>query len=99
VAGLGPTPNGLQGLDHPKAYVAWSKHAHFDDRNTGWNDAISQSTDNAFRGQDWWKFVERQDYIQSDDSTAAGQALVAADWGSATSEPVLVEEQICTAPN
>jgi len=57
-AGKGPTPNGLRGLDHPKAYVSWSKHAHFDDRNTGWNDPISQSTDNAFRSQDWWRFVD-----------------------------------------
>ncbi|KFY40815.1 hypothetical protein V494_03313 [Pseudogymnoascus sp. VKM F-4513 (FW-928)] len=83
-AGKGPEPNGLQGLDHPKAYVSWSKHAHFHDRNTGWNDAISQSTDNAFRGQDWWKFVEKRDLIQSDIETAAGKALDAADWGSAT---------------
>lgn len=90
-------PNSLRGLDHPKAYVSWSKHAHFHDRNTGWNDAISQSTDNAFRGQDWWKFVEKRDFIQSDLGTAAGKALDAANWGSATSDPVIVEDQICTA--
>ncbi|OBT60811.1 hypothetical protein VE03_09809 [Pseudogymnoascus sp. 23342-1-I1] len=96
-AGKGPDPNGLKGLDHPKAYVSWSKHAHFDTRNTGWNDAISQSTDNAFRGQDWWKFVEKRDFIQSDMETVAGKALDAANWGSATSDPVIVEEQVCAA--
>jgi hypothetical protein len=58
-AGAGPTPNGLKGLDHPKAYVAWSKHPMFDDRNTGWNDPVSQSTDNAYRSQDWWRFVSK----------------------------------------
>lgn len=26
--------NGRQNLDHPKVYVAWSKHANYDDRNT-----------------------------------------------------------------
>jgi hypothetical protein len=56
-SGAGPIPNGIRGLDHPKAYVSWSKHSHFDDRNTRWTDPISQSTDKAFRSQDWWRFV------------------------------------------
>jgi hypothetical protein len=48
--------NGRQNLDHPKVYVAWSKHANYHDRNTGFNDVLSQLTDNAFRSQDWWYF-------------------------------------------
>ena len=34
-AGKSTDPNGLQDLDHPKVYVGWSKHSHFDTRNTG----------------------------------------------------------------
>ncbi|RYP70586.1 hypothetical protein DL771_005405 [Monosporascus sp. 5C6A] len=41
--------NGRKNLDHPKVYVAWSKHANYNDRNTGWNDVLSQLTNNAFR--------------------------------------------------
>lgn len=26
--------NGRTNLDHPKVYIAWSKHANYDDRNT-----------------------------------------------------------------
>ena len=64
-AGDAINPNGVQGNDHPKVYVSWSKHANFDTRNTGWNDPISQSTDNAFRSEDWWHFVDAQYYVRS----------------------------------
>lgn len=64
-AGDAKTPNGVQNNDHPKVYVAWSKHAHFDTRNTGWNDPISQSTDNAFRSDDWWYYVDKSYYVSS----------------------------------
>ncbi|KAL4892088.1 UPF0047-domain-containing protein [Aspergillus ambiguus] len=67
--------------DHPKVYVAWSKHAQFDTTNTLWVGPIAQSTDNAFRSDDWWHYVDRKNYIQSDNSTQAGQALGRADWG------------------
>lgn len=56
-------PNGVQNGDHPKAYIGWSKHPFFDDRNTGWNDPASQSLDNAFRSDDWWYFVDSQYYV------------------------------------
>jgi hypothetical protein len=62
-AGNAKEPNGVQNNDHPKVYVSWSKHAHFDTRNTGWNDPASQSLDNAFRSDDWWYFVEPQYYV------------------------------------
>lgn len=62
-AGNAKTPNGVKNNDHPKVYVSWSKHAHFDTRNTGWNDPASQSLDNAFRSDDWWYFVEPQYYV------------------------------------
>ena len=73
--------NGRTNLDHPKVYVAWSKHANYEDRNTvrkpklsfslftakpsvrkGWNDVLSQLTDNAFRSQDWWSFTKRGEW-------------------------------------
>jgi hypothetical protein len=62
-AGNAKEPSGVQNNDHPKVYVSWSKHAHFDTRNTGWNDPASQSLDNAFRSDDWWYFVEPQYYV------------------------------------
>lgn len=64
-AGDAINPNGVQNNDHPKVYVSWSKHANFDTRNTGWNDPISQSTDNAFRSEDWWHFVDAQYYVRT----------------------------------
>ena len=64
-AGYAKEPNGVQNSDHPKVYVSWSKHAHFDTRNTGWIDPASQSLDNAFRSDDWWYFVEPQYYVSS----------------------------------
>ncbi|RLL97596.1 hypothetical protein CFD26_105512 [Aspergillus turcosus] len=97
-AGDAKTPNGVQNNDHPKVYVAWSKHAHFDTRNTGWNDPVSQSTDNAFRSDDWWYYVDKTYYILSDDTTAAGKALGSANWGDATSNPPSVQASVCSAP-
>ncbi|KAJ9232764.1 hypothetical protein DTO169E5_7324 [Paecilomyces variotii] len=90
-------PNGVQNNDHPKVYVSWSKHANFDTRNTGWNDPVSQSTDNAFRSDDWWYYVDKTYYIRSDDSTQAGQALGSANWGDATSNPPSVHAGVCSA--
>ena len=55
--------NGRQNLDHPKVYIAWSKHANYDTRNTGWNDVLSQLTDNAFRSQDWWYFPASSEFL------------------------------------
>jgi hypothetical protein len=64
-AGAANEPNGVRNNDHPKVYISWSKHAHFDTRNTGWNDPISQSTDNAFRSNDWWHYVNKQHYVSA----------------------------------
>lgn len=94
-AGDAKEPNGVQNQDHPKAYVGWSKHPHFDDRNTGWNDPISQSDGNAFRSDDWWYFPDPKYYIRSDNSTDAGKALGSVDWGSASSNPPSVQANIC----
>jgi hypothetical protein len=89
--------NGRQNLDHAKVYVAWSKHANYDDRNTGWNDAVSQLTDNAFRSQDWWYFPTAGDYLRADGSTPLGQALAGFNWGDATSNPASVHNGLCSA--
>ncbi|KAJ5500826.1 Necrosis inducing protein [Penicillium fimorum] len=96
-AGNANDPNGVRNNDHPKVYVAWSKHAHFDTRNTGWNDPLSQSLDIAFRSNDWWHFVEPQYYIRADGGTDAGKVIGAADWGSASSDPVSVQAGLCQA--
>lgn len=48
--------DGLQGRDHPKVYVAWSKHAHFQTPLTRWVDPFSQLMKWAYRGEDWWYF-------------------------------------------
>ncbi|EFX03921.1 hypothetical protein CMQ_849 [Grosmannia clavigera kw1407] len=89
--------NGRTNLDHAKVYVAWSKHAHYNTRNTGYNDALSQLTDNAFRSQDWWYFPTSSDYILADNSTSAGKILGSFDWGDATSDPLSVYEGLCSA--
>ncbi|KAK5992568.1 hypothetical protein PT974_05981 [Cladobotryum mycophilum] len=89
--------NGRQNLDHPKVYVAWSKHAHYDTRNTGWNDALSQLTDNAFRSQDWWYFNTASDYIRCDRSTQCGQIIGNMNWGDASSNPPSVHDGLCSA--
>ena len=96
-AGKAKDSNGLQNLDHPKVYVAWSKHAQFDSRNTGWNDPASQSLGRAFRSDDWWHFVERNYYVLADGTTEAGKAIGTAGWGDADSNPVKVHEGLCTA--
>lgn len=44
--------------DHPKVYVGWAKHANFIDKNTGWNDPVSQLASTAFRSDDWWHLVK-----------------------------------------
>jgi hypothetical protein len=80
-----------------KVYVGWSKHPNFDDRNTGFNDVISQSLDRAFRSQDWWYYVDPMYYVKSDGDTDAGKALRAANWGSAGSNPPSVHDGMCDA--
>ncbi|KAK1763092.1 hypothetical protein QBC33DRAFT_459994 [Phialemonium atrogriseum] len=89
--------NGRRNLDHAKVYVAWSKHAIYDDRNTGWNDVLAQLTDNAFRSQDWWYFPTAGDYLRADGSTSLGQKLAGFNWGDATSHPALVHQGLCSA--
>ncbi|KAK3987650.1 hypothetical protein QBC44DRAFT_331011 [Cladorrhinum sp. PSN332] len=89
--------NGVQNRDHPKVYVAWSKHAHYQDRNTGWNDPISQLTGNAFRSQDWWYFPAKSDYLRADRSTELGQLIAGFNWGSASSNPAAVHDGLCAA--
>ncbi|KAK3329278.1 hypothetical protein B0H66DRAFT_17938 [Apodospora peruviana] len=88
--------NGLKNRDHAKVYVAWSKHAHYNDRNTGWNDPVSQLTNNAFRSQDWWYFPARSDYLRADRSTAIGNTIASYNWGDATSYPALVHDSLCS---
>ena len=87
--------NGRKNLDHPKVYVAWSKHANFHTRNTGWNDIVSQSTGNAFRSQDWWYYPLSNDYIRADLSIEIGKQINGMDWGHATGTPIKVHETLC----
>jgi len=78
-------------------YVAWAKHANYDDRNTGFNDVLSQLTDNAFRSQDWWYFPSAGDYILADGTTDVGRKLGSLNWGDATSNPLSVNQGLCSA--
>ena len=48
--------NGLRRRDHAKVYVAWSKHAQYQNRQTRWFTPLSQLTDLAYRSDDWWYF-------------------------------------------
>ncbi|KAK3393878.1 hypothetical protein B0H63DRAFT_459433 [Podospora didyma] len=89
--------NGLQNRDHAKVYVAWSKHANYNTRNTGWNDALSQLTDNAFRSQDWWYFPKKNDYLRADRSTPLGATIASYNWGNADSYPAKVHDGLCSA--
>ncbi|ATY63275.1 hypothetical protein CCM_07590 [Cordyceps militaris CM01] len=90
-------PNGQKNLNHAKVYVAWSKHDHHNDRNTGFNDALSQLTNNAFRSQDWWYLPQRGDYIRADGGTEIGRLMRGMDWGDASSNPALVHDSLCSA--
>lgn len=57
-------PEGGKDKDHPMVYVAWSKHAQFDTTNKIWLGPIAQSTDNAYRSGDWWRYVDRKHYVR-----------------------------------
>ena len=94
-AGKAKDPQHVKNKDHPKVYVAWSKHPNFATMDTDWNDPASQSLDNAFRIDDWWHFVDAKNYIRADNSTVAGKAIGKADWGSASSDPVSVQDEVC----
>ena len=67
----------------------------YHDRKTTFLDVISQSTDNAYRGQDWWRFVGRDRYVWADRGSPAGPAMEAVNWGSAVSDPVEVWDGVC----
>jgi hypothetical protein len=88
-------PDGLKNLDHPKVYVAWSKHPNYDHPDTKWRDIVSQSTPYAYRGQDWWTFVEGSEYVQSDRGSVVGGMMGGLEWGEADSTPVVVHEGLC----
>ncbi len=49
----------------PRSTSLGRSHANYDNRNTGWNDALSQLTDNAFRSQDWWYLPQRGKFLFS----------------------------------
>ncbi|CAD6592099.1 MAG: hypothetical protein ASARMPRED_006025 [Alectoria sarmentosa] len=91
----------LSGQDHPKIFIAWDKHPHFDNKYTadlGW---IAQSVNTAFRSDDWWHFVEPRYFIKADALTSAGQAMEKdkKNWGEADSFPPKVDAGVCTDPH
>ncbi|KAL6915469.1 hypothetical protein FSHL1_006920 [Fusarium sambucinum] len=88
--------NGKKGFAHPKVYVAWAKHAIYHDRNTGWNDPLSQQLGHAFRSQDWWYYHSKGDYIRADRSTEVGRQIAGLNWGDATSTPPNVHDGLCS---
>ncbi|KAM3440218.1 hypothetical protein MY4824_002207 [Beauveria thailandica] len=90
-------PNGQRNLNHAKVYVAWAKHDHHNERNTGFNDPLSQLTNNAFRSQDWWYLPQRDDYIRADGGTEIGRLIKGMNWGDASSNPASVHDGLCQA--
>ncbi|KAF8463426.1 hypothetical protein BDZ91DRAFT_731575 [Kalaharituber pfeilii] len=82
--------------DGAKIYVAWGKHAMFSTRNSGWNDPFSQGCERAFRSADWWYLPARDDLLYAGRSSNLGKRINAANWGSATSNPVVVEQRVCS---
>ena len=83
--------------DHPKIYVGWAKHAMFSQRNTGWNDKISQGCGREFRSGDWFYMPQKETLIPGGNGTPEGEKMKLADWGSAASGPWAVEGGICGA--
>jgi hypothetical protein len=81
------------GLDHPRIFVGWAKHAMFNHQG-GLTDLLSQFTDNEYRHADFpvWPTDLRQ---VTDDNAAAAQ-FDKYDWGSATSTPAVMSRQLCS---
>ncbi|KAI5789698.1 hypothetical protein DFH27DRAFT_614318 [Peziza echinospora] len=81
--------------DHPKIYVGWGKHAMFSQRNTAFNDRISQGCGREFRSDDWWYMPKRVDMVPAGNGTVEGDRMKSKNWGSANSGPWVVELKVC----
>ncbi|RPA72335.1 hypothetical protein BJ508DRAFT_419523 [Ascobolus immersus RN42] len=82
--------------DHAKIYIGWGKHAMFSDRNTGFNDKISQGCQREFRSRDWWYNPKKVDLVLSGRNTTVGDKIASVNWGKADSSPPVVEDRVCS---
>ena len=86
--------------DGAKIYVGWGKHAMFSTRNTGWNDPFSQGCSREFRSNDWrYLPTGRGDLVFAGTTSDLGRKIQSVNWGSATSNPTVVEQGVCDAQN
>ncbi|RPB29314.1 hypothetical protein L211DRAFT_775715 [Terfezia boudieri ATCC MYA-4762] len=84
--------------DGAKIYVGWGKHAMFSTRNTGWNDPFSQGCSREFRSRDWrYLPTGRGDLVFAGGNSDLGRKIQNVNWGSAASNPVVVEQGVCGA--
>lgn len=84
--------------DGAKIYVGWGKHAMFSTRNTGWNDPFSQGCSREFRSRDWrYLPTGRGDLVFAGATGDLGRKIQSVNWGSATSNPTIVEQGVCSA--
>lgn len=83
--------------DHPKIYVGWAKHAMFSQKNTGFNDRLSQGCGREYRSDDWYYMPHKETLIPGGNGTPEGEKMKKVDWGSANSGPWAVEGGICGA--
>ncbi|KAI5785845.1 hypothetical protein EDC01DRAFT_190119 [Geopyxis carbonaria] len=89
--------NGGRNKDGAKIYVGWGKHAMFDDRNTGWNDAPSQGCSREFRSRDWWYLPDGEHLVAAGAGTEEGERIKSFDWGKADTSPPRAQEKVCAA--
>ena len=68
----------------------------FADRQTGFNDKISQGCGREFRSRDWWYNPKKEDLVLSGRNSTMGELISSFDWGSADSPPPIVEDRVCS---
>lgn len=84
--------------DGAKIYVGWGKHAMFTTRNTNWNDRGSQGCAREFRSNDWRYLPGGKDTLLfAGGQSELGKKIATFSWGSATSNPTVVEQKACAA--
>ncbi|CAG8731041.1 17786_t:CDS:2, partial [Gigaspora rosea] len=88
--------NGTQegvGLEFPKIYVGWAKHAMFNDKNTDHSDIASQYTDDEYRS-DNYQFWANNSLKEVTDDNFYGQNFKKYNWGEAT-PPTDTAQDLC----
>jgi Necrosis inducing protein (NPP1) len=85
------------GLEHPRVFVGWAKHAMFNNAGGG-SDLLSQYTDNEFRSATytaWPGPIGSASQLEVPEGGSLSQQFDKHDWGSATSTPAVLARQLC----